>query len=591
MRAVLRTTISLLPPDARRQGITYLAATVASIIARALGAVSLLPLFVALLSDEPAAAWPWVGVLAALTIAGWALDYWAAKLALAIGFSLMSEGQKSLAERIGRLDLSWLTSTTTASARAALSTAGPDLARIVGYLATPVLGAILTPIAIGIALLFVSVPLGLVALAGVPLLIGAYLAGERMSRKAGSVAEAASTDVAESIIEFARAQQALRAARRSDAERSRLGEALRTERRSVLGLLTWHVSGELVFTLASQLALIALASTTVALAIRGELPLPAAVAMLAVIGRYLESFTVLGELTVGITMTLATMRRFVDVFAAPTLHTGTRERPRSGAPRLELVDVTYTYPGAAAPVISGLNLTLEAGQATAIIGPSGSGKSTILALLAGLIEPTSGRIEVDGVPLSELAPAERDALVAVIFQHPYLFSGSLADNIRSGADLSEERLAELADAARLGPVIAALPDGWASDVGEGGSLLSGGERQRVSIARALAKNAPVLLVDEATSALDIENERAIVASLAAGTQPCTRVVVAHNLATIQAADRVIFLADGTIREDGEPADLIEADGYVAEFWRQQQAARSWQVTSTADRTGGAAARR
>jgi ATP-binding cassette subfamily B protein IrtB len=165
-----------------------------------------------------------------------------------------------------------------------------------------------------------------------------------------------------------------------------------------------------------------------------------------------------------------------------------------------------------------------------------------------------------------------------VFQHPYLFDGSIRDNVLVGdPNATDEQLEAAARLARIDSLVQRLPDGWASRVGEAGGSLSGGERQRVSIARALLKRAPVLLVDEATSALDTENETAIAAALTDDPTSRTRIVVAHRLSSIRAADRVLFLEDGRIVEDGTIPELIAAGGRFADFWRQHDAASAWQI--------------
>jgi ATP-binding cassette subfamily B protein IrtB len=168
----------------------------------------------------------------------------------------------------------------------------------------------------------------------------------------------------------------------------------------------------------------------------------------------------------------------------------------------------------------------------------------------------------------------------MVFQHPYLFDGSIEENVRAGQpSAGPEALDEAAELARVRPVIDRLPGGWQAPVGEGGATLSGGERQRVSIARALLKPAPVLLVDEATSALDTENEAAVTAALTADPTSRTRVIVAHRLSSIRAADRVLFLEDGRIVEDGTVDGLLAAEGRFAAFWREQDAATGWRLGS------------
>ena len=340
-----------------------------------------------------------------------------------------------------------------------------------------------------------------------------------------------------------------------------------------------QVPGQLLFSLASQVSLILLAGATTALTVHGTLTVPEAVALIVVIARYLEPFTTISELAPALESTRATLDRIRSVLTAPLMNAGTATLPDgAAAPRIEFDDVVFCYDGASGAVLDGVSFSLEPGSTTAIVGPSGSGKSTILALIAGLHEPTRGRILIDGVDAATLDAEARRSASSVVFQHPYLFHGTIRDNVFAGdPGAGDEQFARAVGLARVDELIGRLPDGVDTIVGEAGSALSGGERQRVSIARALLKPAPILLVDEATSALDTENEAAVVDALTADPQSRTQVIVAHRLASIRHADRVLFVDDGRVIEDGTVDELLAAGGHFHEFWRQQHEAAEWRI--------------
>ena len=345
-------------------------------------------------------------------------------------------------------------------------------------------------------------------------------------------------------------------------------------------LLTMQVPGQLLFSLASQLALILFAGATTALTVTHTLSVPEAIAVIVVIARYLEPFTSISELGPALESTRATLDRIRSVLSAPVMAAGPEtRRGHHDAPLIEFEDVAFSYGGASAPVLDGVSFALQPGTTTAIVGPSGSGKSTILALIAGLYQPARGRVLVDGVDVATLDADARRAASSVVFQHPYLFHGTIRENVlrrRSRAPATQQFSRAVA-LARVDELTGRLPAGPETVVGEAGSALSGGERQRVSIARALLKPAPILLVDEATSALDTENEAAVVDALTADPQPRTRVIVAHRLASIRHADRVLFVDGGKIVEDGTVDELLTAGGRFDEFWRQQREAAEWRI--------------
>ncbi|MEU4835779.1 ABC transporter ATP-binding protein [Streptosporangium sp. NPDC023615] len=576
---MIRALLTLLPTGSRSRIAGYLTLTILGVLLRAAGAVLLVPLVASLFSGVPASAWPWVGTLAVTTVAGWVVDAAAAKRGFDLGFGLLDTGQNIVAGRITDIRLAWFTARNTAVTRQAVAATGPDLVGLIIYLVTPMIGAVLLPIAIAVALLPISWPLGLVALGGVPVLFGAFWAAGRLGRRADQAVADTNSVLTERIVEFARTQQALRAARRVEPGRSHVGAALDAQHGATIRLLLLQIPGQLIFGLASQLALLLLAGTTVMLTTTGQLTVPEAIALIVVIVRYLEPFTVLAELSPGVKTTTGALRRIRQVLEAPTDPAGIGRTAPAGAPRIELRGIGFRYGSDdEQAVLDGFDLLLQPGTTTAIVGPSGSGKSTVLALLAGLHQPTAGSIHIDGLDVATLDAESRRDLVSVVFQHPYLFDGSIRENVLVGHPTADDDVLDrVASLARVDTLVARLSDGWASRVGEAGTTLSGGERQRVSIARALLKPAPVLLVDEATSALDTENETAITAALIDDPTPRTRVIVAHRLSSIRTADRVVFLEDGRIVEEGSIQDLLAAGGRFAAFWRQQDAASGWRL--------------
>ena len=218
----------------------------------------------------------------------------------------------------------------------------------------------------------------------------------------------------------------------------------------------------------------------------------------------------------------------------------------------------------ARPILSGIDLAIRAGETVAFVGPSGAGKTTLLALLPRFYEPTAGRITVDGLPLAAVTLNSLRLQIGLVSQDVFLFGGTLRDNIaygRLGATGAE--VAEAAARAQLGPLIASLPEGLDTIVGERGVMLSGGQKQRVAIARVFLKNPPILILDEATSALDTRTEREIQTALEALSVGRTTLVIAHRLGTIRDADRIVVMQDGRVVETGSHADLTARAGVYA----------------------------
>lgn len=222
------------------------------------------------------------------------------------------------------------------------------------------------------------------------------------------------------------------------------------------------------------------------------------------------------------------------------------------------------------PVLKGLDFKIAPGEVVGFAGTTGAGKSTLVKLLLRLYEPDSGVIKLDGHPLNQLGLQALRRQIALVSQDVYLFHGSLRENIAYGlASVDESALVEAARRAELHDFIMTLPAGYETLVGERGIKLSGGQRQRLSIARALLKNAPILVLDEATSSVDTETERAIQRNLHSLVQGRTALIIAHRLSTIRQADRILVLRDGQIAEQGHHDQLLASEGIYADLWHLQ----------------------
>jgi ATP-binding cassette, subfamily B, bacterial len=238
---------------------------------------------------------------------------------------------------------------------------------------------------------------------------------------------------------------------------------------------------------------------------------------------------------------------------------------------LALENVRFSYPTTTdVSAVRGLSLALSPGERVALVGPSGSGKSTVLQLLLRFYDPQEGRVLVDGVPVDRVDPGALRARMALVPQEPTIFGTTVLENIRYGRpEASEAEVRRAAELASAHGFISEMRDGYASQIGERGVTLSGGQRQRIAIARAILKDAPILLLDEATSALDAESEHAVQEALDRLMQGRTTLVIAHRLATVRSADRILVMEHGSIVEEGDHDTLVARNGLYARLARLQ----------------------
>jgi ATP-binding cassette, subfamily B, bacterial IrtB/YbtQ len=245
-------------------------------------------------------------------------------------------------------------------------------------------------------------------------------------------------------------------------------------------------------------------------------------------------------------------------------------------PEVQFSDVGFAYQDK--EVLHNISFSMQKNTMTALVGPSGGGKSTIANLLARLWDVKSGTVTVRGTDIRDVPLAELMEQISMVFQRVYLFQDTIYNNISMGKpDATEQEVYEAAKKARCYDFIMALPDGFQTVVGEGGATLSGGEKQRISIARAMLKNAPIIILDEATSSVDPENEDELQRAIEALTHDKTIIMIAHRLKTVRNADQILVLDNAHIVQRGTHAELIQQKGLYADFVSARQEAIGWKL--------------
>ena len=277
----------------------------------------------------------------------------------------------------------------------------------------------------------------------------------------------------------------------------------------------------------------------------------------------------LSDVMAPLTRGLAAVERGVDLIELSPVEVGGGHDGGRAKGDIHFHDVSLRYRDEGAPAVDGLTLHVHAGETVALVGPSGAGKTTLVNLLPRFVEPSSGSISLDGVLLADWDMLALRRQFALVSQDVVLFNDSVAANVTLGADMPRDAVRAALKAANLLEFVDSLPQGLDTAIGHNGSQLSGGQRQRLAIARAIAKDAPVLILDEATSALDSESERAVQEALERLMQGRTTLVIAHRLSTIEHADRVLAMDGGRLVEQGTHAELLAAGGLYARLHAMQ----------------------
>lgn len=558
----------------------------ASLIALALAAVAqglalacLMPLFQALL---PGARWeealPWLLAMTVMMLISTVIRWWAQ------GFDYRGDMVRSshelrseLGAQLRRIPLEALQDKRAGGINATLLGNVDETISYILTIADMMATALLAPLTVALAALCFDWRMGLVLLLTFPLLIPLYRwrrpAYGRGMRMLADAHERTSAD----ILEYAQGLPVLRAACCTGEKAQRLHAGfVELEKIQTIGQQK-GVRPNLILATVMELAILLVVFLGVWLVARGALDIAVLAALMVIVVRFgepLANFVLYAKV---IDLIEAALEKIDALLAIPPLpQLATEQTPARFDVAFE--GVRFAYASRDEPALHDFSAHLPARSLTALVGSSGSGKTTLTRLLMRHADPQAGCIRIGGVDIRAIAPQQLDALISAVFQDVYLFDDTILANIRmSRPEATDARVQAVARAAHCHEFITRLPAGYQTRVGDIGGRLSGGERQRISIARAMLKDAPIVILDEPTAALDTESELAVQRAIDALVRDRTVIVIAHRLSTIAAADQILVMDDGRLVEFGRHADLLSGNGRYARMWQAQQSVKQWRI--------------
>ena len=444
---------------------------------------------------------------------------------------------------------------------------------VLGYL----YGAYISTAIIAVCLLVYDWRLTIACLWGVPVAFGLLFGTRKISARASERTKQAAIRVSDGIQEALENVREIRATNQEVRYLAGLNQKIDDHEKVT-------IQGELgtgIFVNAASVIMRLGVATTIlagaSLILSGQIDFMLLFLFLLVITRVYAPFDQSLALIAELFVSQVSADRMNEIYNTPTAEGVERFQPKGH-------DIVFDHVGFAydkKKVLDGVNFTAREGEVTALVGPSGSGKSTCARLAARLWDVTEGTIRVGGVDISTVDPEALLTDYSMVFQDVVLFDDTVMENIRLGRrGATDEEVRAAAEAANCGEFIRRLPQGYDTPIGENGAKLSGGERQRISIARALLKNAPIVLLDEATASLDVENETKVQGALSRLLAGKTVLVIAHRMRTVAGADHIVVLENGHVAEQGTPAELMERGGLYRRMVELQSESARWKLNGT-----------
>lgn len=524
-----------------------------------------------------------LGLLFAGIVLCWYLRRIVEEMGIKVGIALLEHARLILGQHVASLPIGWFTPQNTAKFNHLMTQGMMSVAQLPAHVFTPLITGVITALVIIVGLLLIYGILGLIALLAIPLIAGVFWLSSSIAKYADETYQQRFAETSQRIVEFAQSQSVFRAFSGEGNSQRFLDQAIDQQRQASLKLILLSSLSSVLNTWLIQ-AVSILLLVTILMLMNQQLTghwfsqelLSIAVSLLF-ISRIIDAWLEVASYSEVLRSANSQLQEMRNILNLQGLTEGKKTQQLTDA-SIEFKDVDFQYTQDGQKILQDISLLIPSGEMTALIGASGSGKTTLAKLIARFFDVSQGQVLLGGVDVKQLPYSQLSQQISQIFQDNYLFAGTIAENIRIGRpDATDADIMQVVEQVGISEMITRLPEGLETRTGEGGARLSGGERQRIAIARALLKDAPILLVDEATAALDMENQAIIAEVLNRLRGEKTILVIAHQLSTIATADQIVVLDNGKILEQGTPAQLRSVNGYYAHYLQQSQRVKGWSI--------------
>ena len=519
--------------------------------------------------------WPVIGVMVVSVVGRAACSYWSTNAETETGYFMVAEKRIHIGDRLRYIPMGYFNDNSLGNITAVVTTTLSDVENNAARCLVSVIGGFLNTLGLCLGLTVADWRLGLLAIAGILAYLGVTELSQRAMLKTGPARQRAQMNLVEAVLEYIQGMSVVKsygldkdsgqAVQRTVDESC--DKALSLEK----SVVPWMGLRQVVVRVFS----VAIAVCALAFYSGGTLSLARCLLMLVASFMLYAELESAGNMADNLQMLGASMDKANSIDDTPVMDIDGAELTPADT-SVEFQDVSFAYGDRT--ILDHVSLTVPSGSITAVVGPSGGGKTTLCNLIARFWDVQSGKITVGGYDVREYKLDSLMKNISMVFQSVYLFNDTVENNIKFGRpDATHEQVVAAARAACCHDFIMALPDGYDTVLGEGGGSLSGGEKQRISIARAMLKDAPIVILDEATASVDPENEAELQAAISALTRGKTLIMIAHRLNTVRNADQILVLSGGHIVQRGTHQELMAQGGLYADFVGVRQEALRWKL--------------